>query len=414
MLLSKKICIPISDNYSHIIGHMCYSAYKLWNICNYERLHYKELQISEYPNWYYQKKHHNNDIWYKYLPSQTAQEICKILDKSWKSFYSNYELKKIRNPHPPHYKNHPIPITYMQMGIKHTFGSSVVRLTLSKQLKEYMSSTFDINEEYLYLENKVFQSINQIKQLKLYLPRRNTLEVIIIYDIEDATPLPDNHHYLSIDLGLHNLMTCYDSYGRSFIVGRKYLSICRYFDKQIAKEQSKFDTYQFSKGLVCSKRPKKIKRLYLKKQNCKKDYLHKITKYIVSYCVNENIHQVIIGDLSGILKNNNSGHVLNQQLFSFPYNIIYRMLEYKLALKGISLSIQNEAYSSQCSPTCIKVSKQYANKDHRIHRGLFYDSKTIWNADSVGAYNILRLNKGLDVIHNSNGLSNPKVIKVAV
>ncbi len=41
---------------------MCYAAFKLWNVCNYERLHYKELNLSTYPNWYYQKKVHKQEF----------------------------------------------------------------------------------------------------------------------------------------------------------------------------------------------------------------------------------------------------------------------------------------------------------------------------------------------------------------
>ncbi len=36
MLLSHKTSIKISQEYCNIIGHMCYAASKLWNICNYE------------------------------------------------------------------------------------------------------------------------------------------------------------------------------------------------------------------------------------------------------------------------------------------------------------------------------------------------------------------------------------------
>ncbi|MZT56121.1 transposase, partial [Blautia wexlerae] len=52
---------------------MCYAASKLWNVCNYERQHYKETGIEQHPDWYYQKKAHKEDLWYKQLPSQTAQ-----------------------------------------------------------------------------------------------------------------------------------------------------------------------------------------------------------------------------------------------------------------------------------------------------------------------------------------------------
>ena len=58
MLLSHRTSVKIRPEYSNIIGHMCYAASKLWNICNYERHHYKELGLEKYPDWYYQKKTH--------------------------------------------------------------------------------------------------------------------------------------------------------------------------------------------------------------------------------------------------------------------------------------------------------------------------------------------------------------------
>ena len=45
MLLSKKTSIKVSQEYANVIGHMCYAASKLWNVCNYERQHYKEMEI---------------------------------------------------------------------------------------------------------------------------------------------------------------------------------------------------------------------------------------------------------------------------------------------------------------------------------------------------------------------------------
>ena len=75
MLLSKKTSIKVSREYANLIGHMCYAASKLWNVCNYERQHYKETGMAQYPDWYYQKKAHKEDLWYKQLPSQTAQEV---------------------------------------------------------------------------------------------------------------------------------------------------------------------------------------------------------------------------------------------------------------------------------------------------------------------------------------------------
>lgn len=57
MLLSHKTSVKVTEDQANIIGHMCYAASKLWNVCNYERLHYKKTEPDEYPDWYYQKKH---------------------------------------------------------------------------------------------------------------------------------------------------------------------------------------------------------------------------------------------------------------------------------------------------------------------------------------------------------------------
>ena len=52
---------------------------------------------------------------------------------------------------------------------------------------------------------------------------------------------------------------------------------------------------------------------------------------------------------------------------------------------------QKESYSSQCSPFSESVSKKYATPNKRVKRGLFIDNRIKMNADSVGAFNILRL-----------------------
>ena len=49
MLLSHKASIKISQEYSNIIGHMCYAASKLWNICNYEQRRRSSRQLPFLP-----------------------------------------------------------------------------------------------------------------------------------------------------------------------------------------------------------------------------------------------------------------------------------------------------------------------------------------------------------------------------
>ena len=392
MLLSQKTSLVLSDSYSNIIGHMCYAASKLWNVCNYERHHYKELDLEQYPDWYYQKKVHKDNMWYKQLPSQTAQEVCKQLDKSWKSFYELRKTQGIQNPRPPRFKQDNIAITYMQKGIVHEPGSKKVRLSLPKRLMEYMAANYDIHEKFLFLENKLFENMEHIKQIKIYPPEKGRCSIIVIYKIDDVEMLPDNNRYLSIDLGLHNLMTCYNYIsGETFIVGRKYLAICNYYYKEIARVQSQWYAVQSKKGIEHPKTSAHIHRLYAQKQNAIQDYLHKITRYIVDYCKKHNIHTVVIGDIRNIRQDKNFGHVTNQKLHNLPYTKIYQKLGYKLAREGIRMIKQKEAYSSQTSPLAEQVSKKYAQKSNRVQRGLYKDQGHCWNADCVGAFNILRL-----------------------
>ena len=418
MLLSRKTSIKFTDNYANFIGHMCYAASKLWNVCNYERYHYKELRMEKYPDWYYQKKEHKNELWYRQLPAQTAQEVCKQLDKAWKSFYALKKLGGIQEPKPPRFKKENIPVTYMQMGIVHEKGSMSVRLSLPKELKRYMEKAYGIHEKFLYLENKIFKNMDQIKQIRIYPPEKGVSKVIAVYEIPDAEVLPDKRHYLSIDLGLHNLMTCYDSgNGKSFILGRKYLALERYFYKEIARVQSAWYGQQSAKGTTYPRSSKHIQRLYKKKQNAVTDYLHKITRYLAEYCKKQGITSVIVGDIRNIRKNKYMGHVTNQKLHGLPYNRFYIMMEYKLKMQGICFVKQREEYTSQCSPLSPNVTKEYAVPSNRKKRGLYKDNNEIYNADAVGAFNILR--KYLSVSGKQkelslNGLKNPNIIKVAV
>ena len=68
-------------------------------------------------------------------PFQTAQEVCRLLDKAWKSFYALKRSGGIETPRPPRFKQKSIPITYMQMGIVHERDTGRVRLSLPKALK---------------------------------------------------------------------------------------------------------------------------------------------------------------------------------------------------------------------------------------------------------------------------------------
>lgn len=147
------------------------------------------------------------------------------------------------------------------------------------------------------------------------------------------------------------------------------------------------------------------------------DYLHKVTRLIADYCRDNDIPVVVIGDIRNIRKGKNLGHMANQKLHSLPYSRIYTMLSYKLELYGIRMIRQKEAYTSQCSPFTPGVGKEYAAKKNRVTRGLYKDGNDVFNADAVGAYNILRkylVENEKEITLPINGIADPVVIKAAV
>lgn len=293
-----------------------------------------------------------------------------------------------------------------------------MRLSLPKQLKIYMEERYGIHARFLYLENAIFRNMDHIKQIRIALPQNGVCETIVVYEREDTELKPDNGHYLSIDLGLHNLMTCYDlGNGSSFILGRKYLSLCHYYHKEIARVQSQWYSQQARQGIRYPKTSGHIRRLHRKKRHAVKDYLHKITRYIVGYCREKEITCVILGDIHNIRQGKDLGHKVNQKLHELPYEKLTGMLEYKLRLYGIRLIKQEESYTSQCSPLSREVSRSCAEPSNRKKRGLYCDEAGNYNADAVGAFNIMR--KYLCVIKSKRevsvtGLKDPKIIKVAV
>lgn len=282
------------------------------------------------------------------------------------------------------------------------------------------------NEHYLYLKSSIFKNIDNIKQIKIYPPIDDQCEIIIVYKTNnDIVFKKDNGKQLSIDFGIKNLLTCYDdSNGKSFIIGREYLSIERYFQDNIAYYQNINAKQQVKLGVEYPKPSKKILKLYKNKNNKIHDYLHKVTHNVVRYCIDNNITSVVVGDITGILKNNEettskfiNRDKVNQQLHSWPFKKLCDMLIYKLEDNGITCIKVKECYSSQCSPTTPEVSKEYANLDNRVQRGCYIDDQTLYNADVVGAYNIMRIAYNKNLItkaptYSKTALSMPSVIKI--
>lgn len=101
MLLSHKTTVELNNAQSNIVGHMCYAASKLWNACNYERRNYKTLGLAQYPDWYYQKKVHKDNFWFKQLPHRLHSKSANSWMVRGSLFISFRRLKAFLIPDHP-------------------------------------------------------------------------------------------------------------------------------------------------------------------------------------------------------------------------------------------------------------------------------------------------------------------------
>ena len=425
MLLTYQFELNVDNKLGIVLGHLCYASSKLFNVGNYERKEYKNLGFDKMPDWYDQKKRLKDDIWYKSLPSQTAQDVLARLNESWNSYFvlhNKWEQKYVDapinerkdEPKSPYYKKDGTHSNFKYLNNSFKVMGDKIRFMIPKALKKHIKDKYQIGDQFFYIDLK--KTFKVIKQIEFKYINNTKYKIYIIYEQDNKPLKDDNKHYISIDIGTKNLLTVYDNKGSSFIVsGHSILNTNYYFSKMIAYYQSKYDKcyIHHKKGETT----KRIKHLYELKNKRINLILHRASKYVTDYCLNNDVSKVIIGDLSGMLttkkdfSSNKEKHRYNQNIRSICFKRIYEYLAYKLEMQGIELIRQSEAFSSTCSPTSPKVSKEYANKRNRKHRGLYKINKKIYNADSVGAYNIMRLyrqDNSIDFDMPLIGLSNPR------
>lgn len=94
---------------------------------------------------------------------------------------------------------------------------------------------------------------------------------------------------------------------------------------------------------------KRIKALTFKRNQKVKDYLHKASRILVNYCIQNDINTVAIEYNPEWKQNVNLCKVNNCNFVSIPFNRLIQIIEYKCKLKRIEIILVNEAYTSKCS-----------------------------------------------------------------
>ena len=352
------------------LDNLCFLSKNLYNYCNYlirqEFINNHKL-LSEYELTTQLAK--DKQVDYIALPAQTSQQIIKLLFKNWKSFFKLCKAKSKLNGKPklPKYKDK-------------TKGRNIVIFT-NQQCK--------LKNGYIYFPKKtnikpIRTKVNNIKQVRI-IPKCSCFAIEIIYDRKKQTIKLNNYAYLSIDLGLNNLITSYDPLNnKSFIVnGRPLKSINQYYNKRKAFLMS----YIGNKGTS-----NRIRRMTLRRECKINDYMHKSSRFVINYCIKNQIANIVIGNNKDWKQGCNMGKRNNQNFVSIPFEKIISMIQYKADEYGINVIITEEGYTSKVDHFAgeeMCKHDQYLGK--RVKRGLFKSSTgRIINADENGAIGILR------------------------
>ena len=239
-------------------------------------------------------------------------------------------------------------------------------------------------------KNKNFEHYQQIR----ILPRKNFYEIEIVYKKEKEKSKLEQDYYLSIDLGLNNLITTAENQNSKPIIisGKLLKSINRQWNKRKARLYSIKDKQKL-------KWTDRLDKITIKRNSVVKDYLHKIAQFIVGYCLKNHIGNICLGELKDIKQNVRMGKRNNQNFANIPIQKLKQMITYKAQLVGIKVLEVDESYTSKCSSLDlepIQKHKNYVGK--RVKRGLFKGSNYLLNADVNGALNILRKVVGDDFI----------------
>ena len=378
MILVEQQIIKSNHPHFNELRQLMSISKSLYNMALYNvRQHYFESKnddsvkykfLSYVENW---KKLKPTEV-FQSLDSHCAQEIIKLVDKSFKSFFTLICKKKQGDYQErcsiPKYKdkNEYCPLIFPQFP---KIKDGIIKVPKSKMTFKTMVET--------------------VKQFR-FIHKGNHIVLEVLYEVEEPTLLEDNGRYAAIDFGIDNLCSVSSNCCNSIIInGKPVKSINQYYNKKKAKLQKRVKKCQNKN------KSKKIVRLTEKRNRKVKDYFHKVSRFIVNQLVSNQINTLIIGYNKGWKQEVNIGKRNNQKFVGIPFNTLLDMLHYKCNLVGIKVIVTEESYTSKCSfidNEEIKKKEVYDGK--RTKRGL-YKSKEgrLINADINGSYNIMR--KGL-------------------
>lgn len=384
----------ISEKQKEILDELMWHTTKVYNMVLYEIKEgqvvvdeSKTLNIASNPIYMNERK--NN--WHsKYLHSHTLQEVVINVVENYKS-YKALENKYKENPQSlkgkPRYPRFKSKSTQAILFTKYAIRRKGQKIMLS--LSKEMQNKFKVKSIDIIIPRKLNTLVNleSIKQIKVTIKNKKYVMEIIY---EKGCEKLDNTYtnIMAIDLGINNIVACVNrENNKSMLVnGKELKSKNRYYNNEIERlRQIQMCMLKDSKKYKDTKR---IKRIYEQRKNYIETYMHKVSKMVIEYAIENKCNTIVIGDIKDIKHKMD----YNKNFVQIPLQNLVQKIEYKAKLKGIKVEKISERYTSGVSSIDNEpIEKEYYNKKRRISRGLFItkEGKKI-NADINGSINILR------------------------
>jgi putative transposase len=370
----------------------------LWEVNSHYRKCGQSLSYCQLDKVMKAKENLEHQVNYRLLPAKVAQQVLRLLEQNVKAFFkalADFRLhpeKYQAAPRFPHFlpqDGHLVLIFTNQQAAMRDSGE----IKLSKDMAISMPEKEFAKYRTFFIKAVAKKVVPLFAQIRV-VPKFNAafFHVEIVYD-RPASPVTDSKRVAAIDMGVNNLAAlvdcAMDEENRQplLINGKPLKSINQYYNKLRAQMQQRLaeSGKKHSKQLctITDIRNQKIE-----------DYLHKASRFIIRYCLQQQIGHLVIGYNPEWKQAVHLGKRNNQNFVQVPFYRFIQMLCYKAQLAGIEVSTQEESYTSKCS--ALDVEQIAKHEDHayagkRIHRGLFASALGLLiNADINGALNILR------------------------
>jgi putative transposase len=403
----EKHILKESNKYFDMLTEFCHNSKNLYNhanhiirqefISNNRWIRYNELNEilkndKEFPDYY------NMPL------VQSAQQTLKLLDTNWKSFFKAIKDWK---KNPDKYLGRPKVPKYLKKNDNYILMLTNQNCKLKSDSILYFPKIFNgFTIKPNFINRSDYHSFQQVR----IIPHKHRIVIELVYNIEiKDKEITDYNRFISIDIGINNLTTVANNVNLpAFIINGKPLkSVNQFYNKQTAHYKSicdRVNNIKYSNRMyrITDKRDSKII-----------DYLHKASRYIINWCLTNNIDAIIIGQNKGWKQKVNLKSQTNQNFTQIPFAKFIQMIQYKAEEQGIAVILTEESYTSGTSfidneePT-----KEFYDKSRRKYRGMFKSNNGVLiNADLNGAYQIMK--KVVPIKWNRDCALQPFVVNIA-